>query len=153
MSNTLDISIFNNPQIQFISLGTIPSAIIHFLNKHGPPNFKNINPNTEIISWKDRIKHIEQHKNDFMSDNEFNNCVEQIPSIISAPDYISIHPKDNSVSFIKDYSSHISVAVKISSSGALSFRTMYPLMDSQLSNYIDKGRAWNIKDIVDNSPK
>ena len=68
--------------------------------------------------------------------------MESIPNIIEEPDYIGIHPKDNSISFIKDYSSHVIVAVRVSSSGILSYRTMYPLMDAQLTNYIEKGYVW-----------
>ena len=34
--------------------------------------------------------------------------------IIHNPDYLSIHPKDNSISFIKDFSAHVSVAVRVS---------------------------------------
>lgn len=70
------------------------------------------------------------------------NCLEQIPSIIANPDYLSVHPKDSSISFIKNFSSHVSVAIRISATGTLSFRIIYPLMDAQLSNYIDNGRAW-----------
>lgn len=65
-----------------------------------------------------------------------------IPAIISSPDYLSIHKKDNSISFIKDFSSHVSVAIRISSSGSLSYRTMYPITDAQLNNYINKGTSW-----------
>lgn len=82
------------------------------------------------------------HKKDFISDNEFYSCLEQIPSIIKNPDYLSVHPKDNSISFIKNYSFHVSVAIRVSSAGALSYRTMYPIMNAQLTNYINKGRAW-----------
>ena len=78
----------------------------------------------------------------FFSDNEFYNCLERIPFIISNPDYISVHKKDNSISFIKDFSAHVSVAIRISSSGSLSYRTMYPITDAQLNNYISKGSSW-----------
>ena len=101
-----------------------------------------LSPDADILFWKDRIKHTELHKADFISDNEFYNCLEQIPSIIACPDYLSVHPKDNSISFIKNFSSHISVAIRVSATGTLSYRTMYPIMDAQLTNYIDKGRAW-----------
>lgn len=64
--------------------------------------------------------------------------------IIQNPDYISIHPSDESVSFIKDYDKHISVAIKISIDGKMVYRTMYPLTESQLNGYIENGRAWKI---------
>ena len=56
--------------------------------------FPNQNSVTNITD-----KHTELHKDDFISDNEFYNCLEQIPSVIEKPDYLSIHPKDSSISF------------------------------------------------------
>ncbi len=141
MIEILDISIFENGQ-NCISLGKLNPNIITFLTEKVPHLSGILNSNTDILFWKDRVKHTELHKNDFISDNEFYNCLEQIPSIIANPDYLSIHPKDNSISFIKDFSSHVSVAIRISATGTLSYRTMYPITDAQLTNYISKGRAW-----------
>lgn len=140
MNEILDLSVFNTQKC--VSIGKINSDIVAFLTQKVPSLSGILNSNTDILFWKDRIKHTEQHKDDFISDNEFYNCLEMIPSIIQNPDYLSYHPKDNSISFIKDYSSHVSVAIRISSAGGLSYRTMYPLMDAQLSNYIAKGTAW-----------
>lgn len=141
MKNSLDISSFEKG-VNFIKLGKIRPEIISFLTDKAPQLSGILNPDIDILFWKDRIKHTELHKNDFASDKEFYNCLEAIPSIIAEPDYLSVHPKDNSISFIKDFSSHVSVAVRISSTGALSYRTMYPIMDAQLTNYINRGRAW-----------
>ena len=69
-------------------------------------------------------------------------CLESIPEILQTPDYISVRTKDNSISFIKDFDQHISVAIRITVDGKLSYRTMYPLMDAQLTNYLDKNMAW-----------
>lgn len=141
MAEILDISVFEKGK-NCISLGRINPEMVAFLIKKVPHLSGILSSGTDILFWKDRIKHTELHKKDFISDNEFYNCLEQIPSIIENPDYLSVHPKDNSISFIKKYSSHVSVAIRISSAGALSYRTMYPIMDAQLTNYIDKGRAW-----------
>lgn len=141
MANILDISAFDKGKT-CISLGKLSSDKIAFLIEKAPHLSGKLNPDTDILFWKDRLKHTELHKNDFISDSEFFNCLEQIPSIIVKPDYLSIHPKDNSISFIKKFSAHISVAIRVSASGALSYRTMYPLTDAQLTNYIAKGRAW-----------
>ncbi|MCC8051603.1 MAG: hypothetical protein LIP10_13290 [Clostridiales bacterium] len=125
-----------------VSLGRIPPDIVDFLISKVPSLSPILSSNAEILFWKDRIAHTERHKKDFMSDNEFYNCIESIPSIIQEPDYISVHKKSSSISFIKEFSSHVSVAVHISADGKLAYRTMYPLMDAQLTNYIDKGHAW-----------
>ena len=141
MANILNVSVFEKGT-SCISIGKLSPDIVTFLTEKAPHLSGLLNSNTDILFWKDRIKHTELHKDDFISDNEFYNCLEQIPSIIEKPDYLSIHPKDNSISFIKNFSGHISVAIRISASGSLSYRTMYPITDAQLTNYIDKGRAW-----------
>ncbi len=141
MIDKLDISVFEKGK-NVMSLGTIPKDIIEFLSQKAPHLSNILDPNAEVLFWKDRVEHTQLHKNDFMSDNEFRICMESIPQIISNPDYLSVHPKDNSLSFIKDFSGHISVAVRLTASGKLSYRTMYPLTDAQLTNYIDRGRAW-----------
>lgn len=141
MANVLDISAFEKGK-NCISLGTLSPDKVAFLIEKAPHLSGILNSDTDILFWKDRVKHTELHKDDFISDNEFFNCLEQIPSIIAKPNYLSIHPKDSSISFIKNFSGHVSVAIRISASGALSYRTMYPVTDAQLTNYIDKGRAW-----------
>ncbi len=60
--------------------------------------FESVSDNEPIQFWIDRLNHTERHKNDFMSDNEYQNCLEDIPNIISNPDYIAVHPKDKSLS-------------------------------------------------------
>lgn len=140
MADVLDISVFENGK-NCISIGKLSPDMIAFSPK-GSHLSGILSPETDILFWKDRIKHAELHKKDFISENEFYNCLEQIPSIIANPDYLSIHPKDSSISFIKNFSSHIAVAIRISATGTLSFRTIYPIMDAQLTNYIDHNRAW-----------
>lgn len=139
MANALDISVFERGK-NCISLGKLSPDKVAFLIKKAPHLSGILNSDIDILFWKDRIKHTELHKDDFISDNEFYHCLEQIPFIIEKPDYLSIHPK-----FIKNFSGHVSVAIRISASGALSYRTMYPITDAQLTNYIDKGRAWEWK--------
>lgn len=141
MPDILDISVFTKGK-KAVSLGKLNPDIVSFLIQKAPPLFGVLTSDADILFWKDRIKHTELHKNDFISDKEFQTCLESIPSIIAEPDYLSIHPTDNSISFIKDFSSHVSVAVRISTTGALSYRTMYPITDAQLTNYIKNNRAW-----------
>lgn len=147
MADKLDISVFGKDK-NVISLGKIRPEIIDFLSEKVPEFVNSINPDNEILFWKDRLKHTELHKNDFRSDNEFYMCLENIPNIINKPDYISINPKANSISFVRDFSAHIAVAIRISVSGTMSYRTMYPIMDAQLTAYIDRGRAWKWKESV-----
>lgn len=103
-----------------------------------------LSSDTDILFWKDRIKHTERHRQDFVSDEEYELCFEQIPDIIRNPEFVSIHPNKDSISFICRFTDHISVAVRLSTDGRLSYRTMYPLRESQLYNYIKQGRAWKV---------
>ena len=65
-----------------------------------------------------------------------------IPEIIKSPDYIGVKNKDLSIQFIKRYEDNILIAVRMDSKGRLSFRTMYTITESQLSDYLKKDRAW-----------
>ncbi|MCD8119813.1 MAG: hypothetical protein LUE29_10110 [Lachnospiraceae bacterium] len=133
---------FADSNIQYVRIGRISSDIVNFLKEKSPSLASVLSSETDIVFWKDRLLHTERHKNDFMSDTAYLNALESIPDIIQNPDYLAIHPKDSSISFIKDFSDHIAVVVRISVTGKLSYRTMYPLMDAQLTNYLEKGRAW-----------
>lgn len=132
-----------------VSLGALNSTMIDFICSIEPSLASQLSPDAEITFFENRIKHTERHKDDFSSDVMFEICLEDIPDIIHAPDYISIHPKKNSISFIKDYSQHVSVAVRISLDGKLSYRTMYPITDAQLQNYLNTGRAKRYNDSVE----
>ena len=99
---------------------------------------------TDILFWRDRIKHTERHRQDFISNEEYELCFEQIPSIIQNPDYVSIHPNKDSISFICRFTDNVSVAVRLSMDGKLAYRTMYPLRESQLKNYIAQGEGWKV---------
>ena len=142
--NKLDINIFSG-NVKCVSLGKLTSEIVDFITDKHPLYTNILSANQDILFWKNRISHTERHKDDFFSDAQYLKCFESIPEILRCPDYISVHPKDNSISFIKDFSQHISVAIRISSAGKLSYRTMYPIMDAQLMNYIDRNRAWPFK--------
>ncbi len=140
----LDITAFEKGE-NCISLGYLPNDIVTFLSEKAPYLAPILSISEEILFWKDRLEHTELHRDDFMSDAAFLNCLKSIPDIIQKPDYLSVHPKDNSISFIKDFSEHISVAIRVSASGKLSYRTMYPITDAQLDNYLKKNRAWKWK--------
>ena len=128
-----------------VSIGNLDKEMIDFIVDKKKEFADCLSSNTDIAFWKDRIKHTENHIKDFYSEDEYEYCFKNIPTIIKNPDYISIHPTDNSLSFIKDFKGHTSVAVRISSDGKMAYRTMYPLRDSQLNSYLSSGRAWKYK--------
>ncbi|MDR2277386.1 MAG: hypothetical protein LBE23_05965 [Vagococcus sp.] len=143
--NKLDIKTFENSETMNTSLGQFSEDIVNFIIDKKPEFLGRLTPNKDVLFWKSRIKHTENHKKDFKSEEEFYKCFEDIPKILADPDYISIHPKDESVSFIKQYTEKVSVAIKISSDGKMVYRTMYPLDESQLETYIKNNRAWKYK--------
>ena len=137
----LSLELFTE-SIKYVSIGKLPQNIIASIITRYPEFSRKLSPDTDILFWVDRIKHIEKHKNDFLSPLEFEHCFKNIPHIIQNPDYISVHPNKNSISFIKGLANHTAVAIRLSSDGKLAFRTMYPLRNAQLTNYIKNGFAW-----------
>ena len=138
--NKLDDNTFKDNS-KAVSIGVINSKLISIVSELNPDIAQHMIDGADIIFWKNRIKHIQKHILDFDSLEQFKQCFEDIPSIILKPDFISTNPKDNSISFIKKYTKNTSVAIRIENDGKASFRTMYPLRDSQLENYITNGRA------------
>ena len=137
----IDRSIFETEKC--INIGVIREEFVDFFNTHGLNGV--LKYDTPILFWKDRVEHTDEHKDDFSSDAIFQICFEEIPLIINSPDYIGIHPKEKSVSFIRNYTSnHVNVAIRVSLSGGLVYRTMYPLVDAMLTHYLDKNYAWRV---------
>ncbi len=111
-----------------IIIGTLSQEIIELLNLSREPG--------NIILWQDRLKYIEKHKSDFDSEEEFWTHIRQIPNIIKSPDYIGLHPNDNSIQYIKRINHIMLVGVRIRTSGDLNFRSCYPISEQTLENYL-----------------
>jgi hypothetical protein len=141
----LDVSIFSDGN-KHVSIGKLNSDMTNFILERKPEFEGRLSSDTDILFWSDRVKYTEKHRKDFANNDEFDKCLEDIPNIIQNPDYISIHPSDDSVCFIKKYTKYITVAVRVSTDGKMAYRTMYPLRDSQLKNYIENNRAWKYEE-------
>ena len=139
----MEAKIFSD-SLNFVSIGRIRRDIIDSILEKYPEFSGVLSSDTDILFWKDRIKHTERHKKDFVSEEEYELCFEQIPDIIRNPEFISVHPNKDSISFICRFTDHVSVAVRLSTDGRLAYRTMYPLRETQLNNYIKQGRAWKV---------
>lgn len=61
MTNILDISAFENGK-NCISLGRLSPDKVAFLIEKAPHLSGTLNTDTDILFWKDRIKHTELHK-------------------------------------------------------------------------------------------
>lgn len=143
MDNKNISSAFFKENKKCTSVGELDKAKIAFLKEKCPELLEKINSRT-IIMWKDRIDHIKKHTYD-SSNLSIEEMCEIIPEIIDKPDYLGVRKKDLSIQFIKRYYNNILVAVRMDSGGRLLFRTMYTITESQLSNYLNKDRAWEFK--------
>lgn len=141
----LNKEIFKNG-LNYVSIGRVRPEIIDSIVERYPDFRDILSSESDIIFWKDRIRHTERHKKDFASEEDYEMCFRNIPDIINRPDFVSVHSNKDSISFVRRFSENVSVAVRLSSDGKLAYRTMYPLKDSQLNNYIKQGRAWKILD-------
>ncbi|WP_059170220.1 PBECR2 nuclease fold domain-containing protein [Bacillus sp. FJAT-27445] len=112
-------------------IGTLTNEIITLLNLSLSER--------HILIWKDRIKYIEKHKEDFSSDLEFKKHIEAIPSIVQNPDYVGLHPKGDSLQFIKKIDKTILVAVRVKNKGKLAVRSAYPIDELKLESYLKSG--------------
>ena len=66
--------------------------------------------------------------------------MKNIPNIIKNADYVGLHPTDNSIQYIKRLNKIMLVGIRLKSLGELSYRTTYPITESQLNDYLRKGR-------------
>lgn len=65
-----------------------------------------------------------------------------IPNILSSPDFVGVKPKDGSIEYVKEYktdSEFVKVAVRVSGGGTLFARSLYVLNNNRVYNFISKG--------------
>lgn len=129
---------------KFKSIGKLDNKKLAFLLEKRPEFALDVK-DTDILMWDDRIQHIEKHRMNFRNIYDFDYYVDMIPEIIENPDYIGVKEKSKSIQFIKQYDDNILIAVRLTTKGRLSFRTMYPITDGQLDDYIRKDTAWEYK--------
>lgn len=120
-----------------IKIGELTQDIIDLLNINRKP--------CNIVLWSERLKHTEKHKLNFKTENEYNEMIKNIPNIIKNPDYVGLRESDNSLQYIKQINKLILVAVRLKLEGEIGYRTAYPITESQLKDYIKKGRIKKYK--------
>lgn len=149
MAEKLDIELFDEGQ-KYIVIGKLSDEVISFLKEKNTTNnsLDNLKP-CDILLWNNRIEYTEKHKGNFRTAEEYYRCIENIPNIIENPDYIGLHPHDNSIQYIKTFNDIVLVAVRITQTGNISYRTLYPITESQLKDYLRKNRAWKFKSSID----
>jgi len=127
-----------NAGFSYVKIGILTNQVINSLNLS--------KDECNIVLWEDRFKYIQKHKSDFKSEESFYKCVAQIPEIIANPDYIGKHPTKNSIEYIKRIDELVIVAIRIKQ-GQLALRTVFPLTESQLQDYIQSKTVISLKTI------
>ena len=117
-----------------VKIGELTPDVIDILNLDANPR--------NIYMWSDRLNHCKKHKNDFSSEEEYINSLENIPSIIKEPDYVGVHSNNKGIFYIKKLDSNCLVGITMDS---LLFRSMYPIKESKLNNYIKQGKVFPLK--------
>lgn len=121
-----------------IKIGELTQEVIDLLSINRKP--------CNIVMWSERLKYTEKHKFNFKTENEYVEAIRNIPNIIRNPDYVGLHPTDNSIQYIKQINRLMLVGIRIRSKGEISYRTAYPITESQLNDYIKKGRVKKLYD-------
>lgn len=133
LDTKLDLNDLRN-NTKSIKIGELTSEVIDILGLNANPR--------NIYMWSDRLEHCDKHKSDFSSEEEYENSLENIPLIINSPDYVGVHSNNKGIFYIKKLESNCLVGVTMDS---LLFRSMYPINESKLNNYISKGKIFPIK--------
>ena len=98
----------------------------------------------KIIIWPDRVTYFRKHLEDYDSLEQFETCVNMIPTIIKDPDYVALHPSTGSIEFIKRIDKLMLVAVRIRKEDTLAIRTAFPITEKQLNDYLKSGSAKSV---------
>lgn len=128
----LDLEFGKNGKTK-IKIGELTQEVIDLLNIDRKP--------CNIVMWAERLKYTEKHKVNFNTEEEYKEAIRNIPNIIKNPDYVGLHPTDNSIQYIKEINKIMLVGIRIKPEGEISYRTAYPITESQLKDYIRKRRV------------
>ena len=132
MCNILDLDKLKNSNSS-IKIGELSKNVINILGLNANPR--------NIYMWPDRLEHCEKHKKDFETENEYKKSMENIPMIIKNPDYVGTHSNNRGIFYIKKLENNCLVGITMDS---MLFRSMYPIKESKLNNYIKQGKVFPI---------
>lgn len=94
-----------------------------------------LTPNTPVFIAETNIDHIKsEHPQDFMKYGH------ELENIISKPDYVSLHPTNGSIQYIKVFfdnekEEHVLVAVRTSKRGIFFIRSLFVMNDDKVRSY------------------
>lgn len=94
---------------------------------------------TSIFIGQPNIRHMQaDHAKDYEKYGRY------LEEIINSPKYVSLHPSDGSIQYIKEFyeegsSDRVLVAVRTSKSGKLFARTLFVMSEAKWTHYNEKG--------------
>lgn len=93
-----------------------------------------ITPGTEIYFGETNREHMQRnHPEDYKQYGH------RLKEILEQPDYVSLHPGNGSIQYIKELDDRVMVAVRISENGLLFARTLFVMSESKWNSYTRKG--------------
>lgn len=106
-----------------ITVGNINQRVISLLGL-------DIAVDTPIFLGDSNIEHM---KNEHPEDYE--KYFHELQNILMTPDYVALHPKDNSTQYFKRFDVYVVVAVRVSKKGIYFARSIYEIPDRRFENY------------------
>lgn len=108
-------------------IGKIDEKVIQLLGR-------SIKTNTNILIGDTNIDHMKkEHPQDYEKYGD------QIDDILTNPDYVANHPKNNSIQYIKVYKNtdedHVLVAIRVTGKGQWFARSLFVMSDEKVNNY------------------
>ena len=65
---------------------------------------------------------------------------DKIPLIISDPDYVGINDEDGSLEYVKVFTDHVKLAIRIAGDEKLYIRTMFTVLESRTDYFVKSGK-------------
>jgi len=69
-------------------------------------------------------------------------------NIIGNPDYIGLHPSNNSIQYVKKINENMLIGIRLKPTGDLNFRSTYPISQEKLDSYLKAGTLVEYKKIT-----
>ena len=94
----------------------------------------NIAPGTPILLGDSNIAHMKDtHPEDYEK------YFSSLETILAAPDYVNLNPKDGSIKYIKTIDKHVAVGVRVSTKGKAFARTIFTIEEWKFKKYESAG--------------
>ena len=90
--------------------------------------------NTSVYVGRSNIAHMVQEHNE-----EYWRYYDKISLILSLPDYVRVKKDDDSIEYIKFFSKHVKLAVRVAGDGEYYARSLYYIEANRVENLVKTG--------------